>query len=106
MGEPFAGSTVSALAKEYSLSRNTVYFWIEQHGKEIKRTKPINMREYNDLKQKCEQLEQTVEILQMSPCTVDSPLLERYAFIFSLADQYSVNLLCKTMKFIYKQIKR
>ena len=56
------------------------------------------MREYNDLKQKCEQLEQMVEILQMSPCTVDAPLLERYAFIFSLANQYSVNLLCKTMK--------
>lgn len=98
VGEHFAGSTVSALAKEYSLSRNTVYSWIEQHGKEIKRTKPINMREYNDLKQKCEQLEQMVEILQMSPCTVDAPLLERYAFIFSLANQYSVNLLCKTMK--------
>lgn len=93
-----AGSTVSALAKEYSLSRNTVYSWIEQHGKEIKRTKPINMREYNDLKQKCEQLEQMVEILQAAPCTVDAPLLERYAFIFSLANQYSVNLLCKTMK--------
>lgn len=28
--EHFAGSTVSALAKEYSLSRNTVYSWIEQ----------------------------------------------------------------------------
>lgn len=56
------------------------------------------MREYNDLKQKCEQLEQMVEILQMSPCTVDAPLLERYDFIFSLANQYSVNLLCKTMK--------
>lgn len=96
--EHFAGSTVSALAKEYSLSRNTVYSWIKQHGKEIKRTKPINMREYNDLKQKCSQLEEMVEILQMAPCTVDAPLLERYAFIFSLANQYSVNLLCKTMK--------
>lgn len=96
--EHCAGSTVTELSKEYSLSRNTIYTWIEQHGTAIKRTKPINMREYNDLQQKCEQLEKMVEILQESPCTVKATLSERYAVIQSLSDKYSVSLLCKTMK--------
>ena len=96
--EHFAGSTITELAKEYSLSRNTVYSWIQQHGFSIKRTKPINMREYNDLRQKCEQLEKMVEILQEAPCTVTAPLSERYAVIQNLTDKYSVNLLCKAMK--------
>ena len=96
--EHFAGSTITELAKEYSLSRNTLYSWIQQHGISIKRTKPINMREYNDLRQKCEQLEKMEEILQEAPCTVTAPLSERYAVIQNLSDKYSVNLLCKAMK--------
>lgn len=96
--EHFAGNTITELAKEHSLSRNTIYSWIKQYGKAIKRTKPINMREYNDLQQKCEQLEKMVEILQQAPCTVTAPLSERYALIQGLSEKYSVSLLCKTMK--------
>lgn len=96
--EHFAGNTITKLAKEHSLSRSTIYSWIKQYGKAIKRTKPINMREYNDLQQKCEQLEKMVEILQQAPCTVTAPLSERYALIQDLSEKYSVSLLCKTMK--------
>lgn len=96
--EHFAGNTITKLAKEHSLSRSTIYSWIKQYGKAIKRTKPINMREYNDLQQKCEQLEKMVEILQQAPCTVTAPLSERYALVQDLSDKYSVSLLCKTMK--------
>lgn len=96
--EHFAGNTITELAKEHSLSRNTIYSWIKQYGKAIKRTKPINMSEYNDLQQKCEQLEKMVEILQQAPCTVTAPLSERYALIQDLSEKYSVSLLCKTMK--------
>ncbi len=38
-----------------------------------------------------------IEILQNAPCTVSSPLRERYAYIQSISDKYSINLLCKTM---------
>lgn len=96
--EHFAGNTITELVKEHSLSRNTIYSWIKQYGKAIKRTKPINMREYNDLQQKCERLEKMVEILQQAPCTVTAPLSERYALIQDLSEKYSVSLLCKTMK--------
>ena len=41
--EYFAGSTITELGKEHSLSRNTVYSWIQQHGATVKRTKPIKM---------------------------------------------------------------
>ncbi len=96
--EHFAGNTITELVKEHSLSRNTIYSWIKQYGKAIKRTKPINMREYNDLQQKCERLEKMVEILQQAPCTVTAPLSERYTLIQDLSEKYSVSLLCKTMK--------
>ncbi len=96
--EHFAGNTITKLAKEHSLSRSTIYSWIKQYYKAIKRTKPINMREYNNLQQKCEQLEKMVEILQQAPCTVTAPLSERYALIQDLSEKYSINLLCKTMK--------
>ena len=55
------------------------------------------MRDVFDLKQKCEQQEMMIEILQKAPCTVSSPLQERYAYIRSVSDKYSITLLCKTM---------
>ena len=39
-----------------------------------------------------------IEILQNAPCTVNSSLKERYDYIQSCSDRFSVNLLCKTMK--------
>ena len=39
-----------------------------------------------------------IEILQAANCTVSAPLQERYAVIQELEGQYSINLLCKTMK--------
>ncbi len=56
------------------------------------------MRDVIDLKQKCEQQEKMIEILKNAPCTVSSPLQERYAYIQSISDKYSITLLCKTMK--------
>lgn len=93
----FAGKTITEISKETSISRSTIYSWIQKYGKGIKRTTPVNMREYNDLKQKCEQQEMMIEILQNAPCTVSSPLRERYAYIQSISDKYSINLLCKAM---------
>lgn len=55
------------------------------------------MRDVIDLKQKCEQQEKMIEILQNAPCTVSSPLQERYAYIQSISDKYSITLLCKTI---------
>jgi transposase InsO family protein len=42
-------------------------------------------------------LEQMVEILQMSPCTVSAPLHDRYEVIKDLSDTYSITLLCKAL---------
>ena len=56
------------------------------------------MQEFFFLKQKCEQQEKMIEILQRVPCTVNAPLCERYEVIKKLESEYSVNLLCKTMK--------
>ena len=56
------------------------------------------MRDFLDLKQRCEQQELMIEILQNAPCTVNAPLAERYEYILNSSEKYSINLLCKTMK--------
>lgn len=55
------------------------------------------MSDYRILKQRCETLENMVEILQMSPCTVSAPLHDRYEVIKDLSDNYSITLLCKAL---------
>ena len=52
---------------------------------------------FSNLKATMRNLEKMVEILQMSPCTVSSPLHDRYEVIKDLSDTYSVSLLCKTL---------
>ena len=56
------------------------------------------MTDFRILKQHSETLEKTVEILQMSPCSVSAPLHDRYEVIKDLSDTYSINLLCKALK--------
>lgn len=93
-----SGVAIADISKETGVARNTIYTWIEENDKCKKKPEKVNMRDYAALKQKCEQQEKMVEILQAASCTVIAPLQERYAVIQELEGQYSVNLLCKTMK--------
>ena len=93
-----SGMTITQIHIEYGISRSTLYKWIGQSNKCKNQERKVNMREFFDLKQRCKQQEEMIEILQNAPCLVNSPLLERYNYIFSCSDEYSVNLLCKTMK--------
>lgn len=93
-----SGKTVTELYSEFGIARSTIYKWIEQSSECEKQERKVNMRDYFDLKQRCEQQEKMIEILQAAPCTVGSPLSERYEYILSQSEKYSINLLCKTMK--------
>ena len=93
-----SGETITELNSEFGISRSTLYKWIDESTDCQKQERKVNMRDFLDLKQKCKQQELMIEILQNSPCTVGSPLSERYDYIVSLSDKYSINLLCKTMK--------
>lgn len=93
-----SGITVTKLNTETSISRSTIYKWIQESKECKKHERKVNMRDYFDLKQRCEQQEKMIEILQASSCTVSAPLKERYEVILALENKYSINLLCKTLK--------
>ena len=93
-----SGMSVSDLSKQTGVARSTIYSWIKKSKSAQKELKRINMRDVFDLKQKCDQLEMMVKILQSVPCTAGAPLREKYDAIEQLSDQYSVNLLCKALK--------
>ena len=93
-----SGKTISELNSEFGVSRSTIYKWIDESSKCQKPDRKVNMRDYFDLKQQCEQQKLMIEILQNAPCTIAAPLAERYEYILNLSEKYSVNLLCKTMK--------
>ena len=92
-----AGNTVTELSNRYGIARSTIYSWLNDSKNKKLLNRKINMRDVIDLKQKCEQQEMMIEILKNAPCTVSSPLQERYAYIQSISDKYSINLLCKAM---------
>lgn len=91
------GVAITEIAKEHHLARSTIYTWLKDYNK-VKRTKPINMHEVLLLRQKCEQLELMIEILQTTTCSTDAPLKDKYEAIKELSHKYSINLLCKTLK--------
>ena len=96
----FAGKTITEILNETGVARSTLTAWIKEYEQKPKSTKQVNMRDYNDLKQKCEQQEKMIQILWSSPCTVSAPLSERYEAVKYMLEKfgYSVTLTCKTLK--------
>ena len=78
-----SGHTITELSLEYGMSHSTLYKWIEQSPNCQKQERQINMRDYYELNRRCKQQEKMIEILQNAPCTVSSPLQERYDYILS-----------------------
>ena len=64
------GLTIFELSNQTGVARSTIYAWLKDCEQKSKRAMRINMREVFDLKQKCEQQEKMIEILQMATCTV------------------------------------
>lgn len=76
-----SGKTITELSSELGISRSILYRWIDESSDCQKHERKVNMRDFFDLKKKCEQQEKMIEILQNTPCTVDAPLKERYNYI-------------------------
>lgn len=91
-----AGEPVSSICKDTGISKSTLYEWKKTVFS--KNQKPINMTDVRILKQRCEKLEKMVEVLQLSPCSVNAPLYERYEVIKDLSETYSITLLCEALK--------
>ena len=91
------GVTITELSRETGVSRSTLYSWLKEYNNSIKIERQIRVRDFYDLKKKCDQQEKMIEILQRSPCTVSAPLRERFKVVSNLSDEYSISLLCKTL---------
>ena len=84
----WSGKSVASISADTGVAKSTLYKWIREAPP--KKAKPVNMTDLRILKQRCETLEKMVEILQISPCTVNAPLHDRYEVIKDLSDTYSI----------------
>ncbi len=93
------GKSVSEIHAQTGISRSTLYSWIDTKSEETTFTNSakIKLRDYHDLVAKCERQEKIIQILKDSPCTVTSPLRERYAVIKNFRGKYSETLLCDAL---------
>lgn len=91
-----AGTSIAAISKKHEIARSTLYIWLKSHTS--KSTETVSKRDHFRLKQKCEQQEKTIEILCLAFNVEAIPLADRYNIIKDLSDQYSISLLCKTLK--------
>ena len=91
------GKSVSKIHAETGISRSTIYSWIESQKETFTKAEKINLRDYRELVAKCERQQKIIQILKESPCTVSSPLRERYNVIKAFKDTYSETLLCDAL---------
>ena len=91
------GKSVSKIHTETGISRSTIYSWIESQKETFTKAEKINLRDYRELVAKCERQQKIIQILKESPCTVSSPLRERYNVIKAFKDTYSETLLCDAL---------
>ena len=59
----FAGEPITSISVDTGIAKSTLYAW-SKSGEKKKKNKALNMTDYRILKQRCETLEKTVEILQ------------------------------------------
>lgn len=50
------GKEISEIIRNTGISRSTIYSWINQYKNEFTINKKLNLKDYHDLKQKCERL--------------------------------------------------
>ena len=92
------GETISKISQTTKIFRTTIYLWIKERNNSFNKGKAPNFRYLHDLQEKCDRQQKIIEILQRSPCTPSAPLSKRYEVIKSLSDEYTVNILCETLK--------
>ena len=92
-----AGTTVTAISKQFGVSRTTIYHWLKQYGnvsdpKEIKFKK-----ELDNVRRKYEKAQQICEVLKSVNCTCHSPLKHKLAELDNLYGKYSTRVICEAL---------
>lgn len=91
-----AGEAVTSIAASTSISRSTIYTWINLSIEES-RKKQISPNNYRLLEKKVVRLEQIIEVITKAKCSPGAPLKVKLSALESLYGQYSVHLLCEAL---------
>jgi transposase-like protein len=94
------GKPVAHLCSEHGIPRSTIYYWIQQHRK-LKSTADteISYQDYHNLKRKHDKLENMLNIMRVSECSISDPLQTKLSALEKLYEsgQYSVHSLCDAL---------
>lgn len=103
------GESVISLSKETSISRSTIYGWLQKY-KPAKATEKIKTTDYNRLKRTVERQAQIIKILKTVNCNVHSDLIVRMNELEKLLGDYNKHVLCEALDVdrgsFYNHIKR
>ncbi len=91
------GIPVAQIAKDFGVSRGTIYTWLRKHkANGFIKTVP-SQKEVISLKQKLAKIQGIVSVLKAVDCTANAPLHERLLAAESLYGKYSVYVLCDAL---------
>ena len=93
------GQSVALLCAEHNIPRSTIYFWIKQSQKlKSQSGTDLSYQDYYNLKRKYNKLEEKLEVIKATECSLSAPLQEKLAALEKLYGQYSVHVLCEALE--------
>lgn len=91
------GESVAVIVADTGIPRSTVYNWIKTYKKKSN-CPQISLRYVQNLEKKVKRLENIIEILKKSECSVSDPLKIKLPILEELYGQYSVHMLCEALE--------
>lgn len=93
-----SGESATGICLQSGVPRSTFYTWLKpQRVIHTETDQFINPVEFTKLKNRANRLEQIIEILKKSKCTVTAPLKEKLSELEQFHGQYSVHLMCEAL---------
>ena len=94
----FNGESASTLCLKEGIARSTFYTWLEPYKENpTKKALNISASDYVKLKQRCQKLENIIDILKQVDCTVSSLTKVKLIELEKLYDKYAVRELCAAL---------
>ena len=99
VSEYSGGQSVIMLCAQYNLPRSTVYFWIKKSQIiQASDGTEVSYKEYLALKRRADKLEERINIIRESECSLSSALKDKLFALEQLYGQYSVHALCDALE--------